>query len=129
MTKRELVHSVLLSFGYVLLFLGIAHKIDFITGKYSLIVLVVGLAILYFREELSNKIPVKIASMVVVQSIGLILIFLGFQAYAQQYLDSLWLWYILGGAIIFNYSAKISKALTKDEGGGGQKPATELEIK
>lgn len=116
MTARELLNSVLLSLGYVLLFVGIAYKVDFIKGKYALAVLSAGCIILYFRKELSDKIPIKIASLVLVQTIGLILIFLGFHTYVEQYTNNLWPWYIIGGAILFNYSPEISKSLTNDNG-------------
>lgn len=115
MTKRELLHSILLSVGYVLLFLGIAYKADFITQKYALVTLIAGIIILYFRKELANKIPIKIANLVIIQTIGLILIALGFQAYMEQYIEGLWPVYIITGALIFNYSAKISKAIASDE--------------
>lgn len=115
MTKRELLHSVLLSVGYVLLFLGIAYKADWITEKYALVTFIIGIIILYFRKELANRIPLKIANLVIVQTIGLILIALGFQAYMRQYLDKLWPMYIIIGALIFNYSAKIAKAVASDE--------------
>jgi len=127
MSKRELLHSVILSLGYVLLFLGIAYKANFITGKYAIIAVVTGLIVLYFREELAKKIPVSVASMVVVQTIGLILIFLGFKAYVEQYITNLWLWYILAGAILFNYAAKISKSLVKNDT-GPKKSVKEFEI-
>jgi hypothetical protein len=115
MNKRELVHSVLLSIGYVLLFISIAYKASFITEKYAIIILLAGIVILYFRKELANKIPIKIANMVIVQTIGLIFIFLGFERYMRQYLDKLWPIYIIAGALIFNYSAKIAKAVASDE--------------
>jgi hypothetical protein len=115
MTNRELVNSVLLTIGYVLLFLGVAHKVTFVTEKSAIIIIVAGLVILYFREELAKRIPVKIASTIMVQTIGLILLFLGFENYMRSYLEQYWWIYIIIGALIFNYAAKISKSISKKE--------------
>jgi hypothetical protein len=115
MTSKELTHSVLLSLANVLLFLGLAYKVDWLTIKYAPFVIVAGAAVLYWRNEIANKIPIKVGNLVVIQSIGFILLFLGFKTYISQYLQSYWVWYLVIGVLLFCYAPKIAKLISKDD--------------
>jgi len=115
MNRKELLHSVILSAGYVLLFIGISNITTNIIDQYAPFFLLGGAMILYYKDKIANSIPLDVFSGIIVQAVGMILLFLAFKTYAGNYINGNTAWFILIGLIIYNYAWPITRMLIKSE--------------
>ena len=115
MNRKELLHSVILSAGYVLLFIGISNITTNIIDQYAPFFLLGGAMILYYKDKIANSIPLDVFSGIIVQAVGMILLFLAFKTYAYRYTDGNTAWFIIIGLIIYNYAWPITRTLIKSE--------------
>ena len=117
MNRRELLHSVILSVGYVLLFIGISNiaSVNGFLDKYAPFFAIAGALVLYYKKPIANMIPIDVFSNIIVQAVGMILLFLAFKTYATRYVDGNTAVYLVIGLIIYNYAWPITRMLIKTE--------------
>jgi len=115
MNRKELLHSVILSVGYVLLFIGISNIATDVLDQYAPLFFLAGAIILYYEDKIANSIPLDVFSSIIVQAVGMILLFLAFKTYACRYTEGNTAWFIIIGLIIYNYAWPITRTLIKSE--------------
>lgn len=129
MKKKDLVRTLVITLGYVLMFLAIDYKINgYLNSKYALIFIVIGAGMLLYEEILWKK-PKQVnwglGLPAVIRTFSYILLFLGVKTYLIQYVSTQWIWFVVAGFLIYNYHDKIVDKLvpngttsTKNLGGG-----------
>lgn len=117
MNRKELLHSVILSVGYVLLFIGISNiaSANGVLDKYAPFFAIAGSLVLFYKNKIASLIPLDVFSDIIVQAVGMILLFLAFKTYAMRYIDGNTWVYIVMGLIIYNYAWPLTRMLIKGE--------------
>lgn len=114
MNKSELLHTVVLSIGYVLLFIGVSNIAGDTLDVYAPLFFIAGALVLYYKDPIADSFPIDAISDIIVQALGMILLFLAFKTYATRYIDGNTGLYILIGLIIYNYAWAITRMLIKE---------------
>jgi hypothetical protein len=118
MKKKDLVRTLVITFGYVLMFLAIDYKLNgFLNGRYALILIIAGAGLLLYEEIFWRKRQVdwSLGFPAVMRTFAYILLFLGLKTYLVQYVETQWIWFIVAGFFIYNYHHKIVDKLVPGE--------------
>jgi len=118
MKTRDIIRSIVITFGYVLISLAVQYKIDGLLDKYMLFLIAGGAGILLYeriawKNKLESTSGISVPAMLRV--FAYILLFLGIQNYLIQYVHTQWVWFLIAGILIYNYHHKIVDLIAPKE--------------
>ena len=111
--KTDLIEAVIISIGYVLLFMAIDFKVNGLLDKFTLMFIIGGVLLLGLRTVIVEKVGGGMLTEVIVQTIGLILLFLGFKTYAKQFVEQYWMIFIGIGIALYNYHKQVARLIAR----------------
>lgn len=111
--KAKLVSSLLTSLAGIMLFLSLAHFIDFNGySKFSPLLVLLGVLMLFWPNIFLGYLkPLKVIHKPFILTVSHILIFIGLKLYLDQYINDWWALFFVSGIILLNYSDNIAKQL------------------
>jgi len=112
--KLHLISDLIVSIAGVMLFLSVNKLID-LNGwnKYSIIIALVGIALLFFADNLAQKIPINFVSKSLIIALAHVLVFLGIKDTLSIYMDGYMVYFLVAGIILLSYSKKIAEMIIK----------------
>lgn len=123
MKKKDLVRTLVITLGYVMIFMAVDYKINGLLVKYALVMLVTGAAILIYEEFVfkGKDNNFRIGWPAILRTFAYILLFLGLKSYLVKYVATSWVWFLVVGFLIYNYHDKIVNKLVPGSNNNNEK--------